>query len=291
MPSLAPMIKRVSPAVVNIGTAARSRSAARTQSAARRSVLPPLLRRAARRQGPRERPFQSAGSGVIIDAKAGHIVTNAHVVENASEITVTLQDGRDLAGRSRRQRRAVRRRAAEGQAGEPDADRARRFGSARGRRFRRGDRQPVRTAAHRHVGHRQRPRPHRHQRGQLREFHPDRCLDQSRQFGRRAREPARRTDRHQQRDPVAQRRQHRHRLRDPDQHGAQRAGSADPLRLGEARAARREHRARHARTSRRRWALPDGGGRPGHAGGGEFGRREGRHPRRRRDHGRERPRR
>jgi Do/DeqQ family serine protease len=49
-------------------------------------------------QGSRERPFQSAGSGVIVDAKAGYIVTNAHVVENASEITVTLLDGRDLAG-------------------------------------------------------------------------------------------------------------------------------------------------------------------------------------------------
>jgi len=29
--------------------------------------------------GPRERPFQSAGSGVIVDAKSGYIVTNAHV--------------------------------------------------------------------------------------------------------------------------------------------------------------------------------------------------------------------
>src|SRR5262249_40228563 len=46
--------------------------------------------------GPRDRPFQSAGSGVIFDARKGYIVTNAHVIENASEITVTLQDGRDL---------------------------------------------------------------------------------------------------------------------------------------------------------------------------------------------------
>src|SRR2546430_14920772 len=46
--------------------------------------------------GPRERPFQSAGSGVIVDARSGYIVTNAHVVENANEITVTLQDGRDV---------------------------------------------------------------------------------------------------------------------------------------------------------------------------------------------------
>ena len=42
-----------------------------------------------------ERQFQSAGSGVVVDAKAGLIVTNAHVVENATEITVTTIDGRD----------------------------------------------------------------------------------------------------------------------------------------------------------------------------------------------------
>jgi serine protease Do/serine protease DegQ len=45
---------------------------------------------------PREREFRSAGSGVIVDAKAGLIVTNAHVVENATEITVTLVDDREL---------------------------------------------------------------------------------------------------------------------------------------------------------------------------------------------------
>src|SRR5690606_34888879 len=43
-----------------------------------------------------ERPFQSAGSGVIVDAKNGYIITNAHVVENADEITVTLLDDRQL---------------------------------------------------------------------------------------------------------------------------------------------------------------------------------------------------
>jgi len=45
--------------------------------------------------GPPGRPDQSAGSGVIIDA-AGHIVTNNHVVENASSITVTLSDKREF---------------------------------------------------------------------------------------------------------------------------------------------------------------------------------------------------
>ncbi|MEK7294306.1 MAG: trypsin-like peptidase domain-containing protein, partial [Nitrospirota bacterium] len=45
--------------------------------------------------GPPGRPEQSAGSGVIIDAK-GYIVTNNHVVDNASQITVTLSDKREF---------------------------------------------------------------------------------------------------------------------------------------------------------------------------------------------------
>ncbi|MCU0761328.1 MAG: DegQ family serine endoprotease [Steroidobacteraceae bacterium] len=98
VPSLAPMIKRVSPAVVNIGI----RGTIKERGGQRNPLLDdPFFRRffdvPPDQQGPRERPFQSAGSGVIVDAKAGYIVTNAHVVENASEITVTLQDGRDLA--------------------------------------------------------------------------------------------------------------------------------------------------------------------------------------------------
>jgi len=43
---------------------------------------------------PQRRRTQSAGSGVVVDAKNGYIVTNAHVIENAEEITVTLQDDR-----------------------------------------------------------------------------------------------------------------------------------------------------------------------------------------------------
>ena len=48
---------------------------------------------------PRERQFQSAGSGVIVDAKNGYIITNYHVVENASEITVTLLDNRSFSAK------------------------------------------------------------------------------------------------------------------------------------------------------------------------------------------------
>jgi len=45
--------------------------------------------------GPHGRPDQSAGSGVIIDP-TGFILTNNHVVDNASEITVTLNDSREF---------------------------------------------------------------------------------------------------------------------------------------------------------------------------------------------------
>jgi serine protease Do/serine protease DegQ len=95
LPTLAPMIKKVSPAVVNIATRGTIH-----ESGAQNPLLDdPFFRRffeAPKDPGPREHSFQSAGSGVIFDAKAGYILTNAHVVENATEITVTLQDGRDL---------------------------------------------------------------------------------------------------------------------------------------------------------------------------------------------------
>ena len=48
---------------------------------------------------PRQREFQSAGSGVIVDAKQGYVITNAHVIENATEITVTLLDNRSLSAK------------------------------------------------------------------------------------------------------------------------------------------------------------------------------------------------
>jgi serine protease Do/serine protease DegQ len=95
LPTLAPMIKKVSPAVVNIAT----RGTIHERGAQNPLLDDPFFRRffdVPPDTGPRDRPFQSAGSGVIFDAKAGYIVTNAHVVENANEITVTLQDGRDL---------------------------------------------------------------------------------------------------------------------------------------------------------------------------------------------------
>jgi Do/DeqQ family serine protease len=95
VPSLAPIVKKVSPAVVNIAT----RGTIHDRGPQNPLLDDPFFRRffdVPPDNGPRDRPFQSAGSGVIFDARAGYIVTNAHVVENANEITVTLQDGRDL---------------------------------------------------------------------------------------------------------------------------------------------------------------------------------------------------
>ena len=98
MPSLAPMVRRVSPAVVNIAT----RGTVREQAQHNPLLDDPFFRRFFETPPdaqPRERQFQSAGSGVIIDAKNGYIVTNFHVVENASEITVTLLDNRTFSAK------------------------------------------------------------------------------------------------------------------------------------------------------------------------------------------------
>jgi Do/DeqQ family serine protease len=96
MPSLAPMVKRTSPSVVNIAT----RGTIKEKPGQRNPLMDdPFFRRFFETppdSKPRERQFQSAGSGVIVDAKNGYIITNHHVVENASEITITLLDNRSF---------------------------------------------------------------------------------------------------------------------------------------------------------------------------------------------------
>jgi Do/DeqQ family serine protease len=90
--SLAPMLEKVVPAVVNVSA----------REYLTRSYYP-------RFGGPFGYPYspeaardpasQSLGSGVIVDSKNGYILTDYHVVERAGEITVTLQDGRRLRAR------------------------------------------------------------------------------------------------------------------------------------------------------------------------------------------------
>ena len=91
LPSLAPMLERVTPAVVNIAT--------RGSEVVRENPLmsDPFFRRffnLPNRQ--RRRETESLGSGVIVDAERGYVMTNHHVIEKASEITVTLRNGRSL---------------------------------------------------------------------------------------------------------------------------------------------------------------------------------------------------
>ncbi|MHB1057895.1 MAG: Do family serine endopeptidase [Rhodanobacter sp.] len=90
MPSLAPMLTRVTPAVVNIST--------RTRVPVRDAYFDdPMVRQFFGLPAtPRERVEQSLGSGVIVDAAKGYVLTNNHVVGGADDITVTLQDGRSF---------------------------------------------------------------------------------------------------------------------------------------------------------------------------------------------------
>ncbi len=94
VPSLAPIVKKASPAVVNVAT----RGTLRDVRPRNPLLDDPFFRRFfdVPDSGPRERKFESAGSGVIVDAKNGYIITNAHVIENADEITVTLLDDRKV---------------------------------------------------------------------------------------------------------------------------------------------------------------------------------------------------
>ncbi len=90
LPTLAPMIEQATPAVVNIFTRGRV------------PVQNPLLNDPFFRRFfglpdiPLERETQSLGSGVIVDAQRGYVLTNAHVIARATEINVTLLDQRTL---------------------------------------------------------------------------------------------------------------------------------------------------------------------------------------------------
>ena len=90
--SLAPIVKEVSPAVVNIATRGM------VEVEQHPFFNDPFFRHffGKERQGPQERPNNSIGSGVIIDSDKGYILTNSHVVAKADEIIITLKDKRQL---------------------------------------------------------------------------------------------------------------------------------------------------------------------------------------------------
>ena len=88
LPSLAPMLRQVMPAVVSVHTKQRV-------AVSNPFFNDPFFRRMFP-QVPQERINESLGSGVIIDAQRGYVLTNHHVIEGADDVSVTLADGRTL---------------------------------------------------------------------------------------------------------------------------------------------------------------------------------------------------
>lgn len=93
LPSLAPMLERSMPAVVNISTSTN------IEVSQNPLLQDPFFRHfynlpnQPRRQ---QQQKNSLGSGVIIDSHQGLVLTNNHVIDKADKITVTLNDGRQL---------------------------------------------------------------------------------------------------------------------------------------------------------------------------------------------------
>src|SRR5260370_3650919 len=91
LPTLAPLVKSVAPAVVSVavkGRVAMERNPLLNDRSMSKFLNVP--------QGQVEQEIHGAGSGVVIDPRQGLIVTNHHVVEHADEIVVRLHDGRRL---------------------------------------------------------------------------------------------------------------------------------------------------------------------------------------------------
>jgi Do/DeqQ family serine protease len=84
------MLARVTPGVINIAVRGKVR-------AENPLLQDPFFRRffnLPQRSQPEERETQATGSGVIVDAQNGYILTNGHVVDNATKIEVTTKDNK-----------------------------------------------------------------------------------------------------------------------------------------------------------------------------------------------------
>ena len=91
LPSLAPMLEKVLPAVVSVQVEGTTTSAPGGQ-------VPEELKKYFGEDAPGDRPqpFEGLGSGVIIDAAKGYVLTNNHVINQAEKISVQLNDGREF---------------------------------------------------------------------------------------------------------------------------------------------------------------------------------------------------
>lgn len=89
IPSLAPMLEKILPAVVSVQVEGTARQSQR---------IPEELKKYFGEDAPDQQaqPFEGLGSGVIIDAAKGYILTNNHVISQADKISVQLNDGREF---------------------------------------------------------------------------------------------------------------------------------------------------------------------------------------------------
>ncbi|WP_340615963.1 serine endoprotease DegQ [Xenorhabdus entomophaga] len=96
LPSLAPMLEKVLPSVVTVHVSG-------TEVQNQQLQLPEdfqfFFGPAFPPQEQRSSPFKGLGSGVIIDANKGYVLTNSHVIENANKIRVQLNDGREYSAK------------------------------------------------------------------------------------------------------------------------------------------------------------------------------------------------
>ncbi len=93
LPTLAPLVNEVTPAVVNISVVTRAPIESNPL------FRDPFFRRFFNLPDKPQRQEQSAGSGVIVDAARGLILTNHHVIKDAERVIVTLKDRRQFAAK------------------------------------------------------------------------------------------------------------------------------------------------------------------------------------------------
>ena len=99
VPSLAPLVKESAPSVVNIMTTGKLEQMQPDSQQPHPFFDHPFFKeffgeRMPERQRPQLRRPSALGSGVIVDAENGYLLTNNHVIEMAEEISVTLTDRR-----------------------------------------------------------------------------------------------------------------------------------------------------------------------------------------------------
>ncbi len=91
LPSLAPVVNQTAAGVVNISTLSRGNDADNPM------FNDPFFRRFfGQADRPQQRDAQASGSGVIVDAAKGWILSNHHVIKGATKIVVTLKDRREF---------------------------------------------------------------------------------------------------------------------------------------------------------------------------------------------------